>query len=341
MPRMRRRTFLVLSAASLAPLPAREKTLDIHFIDVEGGQATLLVGPSGESLLVDAGWPGYEGRDANRIVAAAKKAGVKRLDTMLTTHYHMDHVGGVSPLAAKLPVRQFLDHGANTETGRQAESLSSSYEQAIQTTAGAKRVTLKPGERVAMKGVEITVLTARGEALAKPAGAAANPLCAQSQRQADDPSENARSLGILVQFGKFRFLDLGDLTWNKEVDLVCPDNRIGTVDVYLSTHHGMDISNPPALVHAVRPRVVIMNNGARKGGAPAAWQVMRSAPGLEDLWQVHYAMAGGKEHNAPDPLIANLDERCEGHQLQLSARADGSFTVRNSRNKYEKTYAAR
>lgn len=331
----------MLSTASLAPLSAREKTLDIHFIDVEGGQATLLVGPSGESLLVDAGWPGYEGRDAARIAAAAKKAGVKRLDYMLTTHYHMDHIGGVPPLAAKLPVRHFLDHGANTETGRQAESLSTSYEQAVQTTTGAKRMTLKPGEHVAMKGVEITVLTARGEALAKPAGAAANPLCAQAQRKADDPSENARSLGILVQFGKFRFLDLGDLTWNKEVDLVCPDNRIGTVDVYLSTHHGMDISNPPALVHAVRPRVVIMNNGARKGGAPAAWQVMRSAPGLEDLWQVHYAMAGGKEHNAPDPLIANLDERCEGHQLQLSARADGSFTVRNSRNKYEKTYAAR
>ncbi|MBM3812635.1 MAG: MBL fold metallo-hydrolase [Acidimicrobiia bacterium] len=312
-------------------------TLDIHFIDVEGGQATLIVTPAKESLLVDAGWPGFEGRDAGRIVAAAKKAGLARIDYLMVTHYHRDHVGGVEQLAGQFPIGTYVDHGPNRETGKAPDELWASYEKAF---AKGKRLIVKPGDKIPLKGVPVTVVTADGEHIAKsmPGGGAQNPLCAAESQKAADPGENARSTGILVQMGDFRFLDIGDLTWNKELELVCPVNRIGAVDVYLTTHHGMDTSGPAAIVHALRPRVAIMNNGARKGGAAPAWQIVKNSPGLEDLWQVHFAVAGGDANNVTKDQIANLEEQCQGHGLSISASQNGEFTVTNHRNGASKTY---
>ncbi len=315
------------------------KDLTIHFVDVEGGQATLIVTPKGESLLVDAGWPGFDGRDADRIVAAAKQACLQKIDYLMLTHYHRDHVGGVEQLAAKFPVGTFVDHGPNRETGKAAEELNASYERAM---AKSKHLVVKPGDRIPLQGVSVTVVTADGEKIEKPlAGAgAANPLCASAPRKEADPTENARSTGVLLQYGKFRFLDIGDLTWNKEIDLVCPVNRVGKVDVYLTTHHGMDASGPAAIVHVLSPRVVIMNNGARKGGSAAAWDVVKSSPGLEDFWQVHFALAAGKEHNVAEPHIANMEEKCQGLGLTLAAKDTGAFSVTNQRNGVNKNYAA-
>lgn len=327
--------LLAMLAASL-PLPAA-KDLQIYFIDVEGGQATLIVTPAGDSMLVDAGWPGNNGRDANRIAAAARRAGIRQIDYLLVTHYHMDHVGGVPELAAKIPVVHFVDHGTNTETGAQAERLSAAYDKLV---AAGKHVVVKPGDRIPLRGAGVEVVVSRGEAIASPlpGAGAPNPACNQVQPQAADSSENARSVGFLLTYGKFRFADLADLTWNKELSLVCPANRIGKVDVFLVSHHGMNISNPPALVRALHPRVAIMNNGAKKGGSPEAWQVVRDSPGLEDLWQLHYSLAAGKDHNSPEQLIANPEPNCQGEWIQLEARSDGTFTVTNSRNKFTKTY---
>ncbi|MFN3322293.1 MAG: ComEC/Rec2 family competence protein [Bryobacteraceae bacterium] len=324
----------------IAPAFPAAKTLDIYFIDVEGGQATLIVSPSGQSLLVDAGWPGFDGRDANRIIAAAKAAKIKRIDYLVTTHYHTDHVGGVRQLAERFPVTTFVDHGPNTESGRNAETLSKEYAEAV---AKGKNLVVKPGDTIPLKGLDVKVVTARGEVLRDPlpGGGAPNPLCAAAIRKNDDPGENARSVGMVVSFGKFRFIDLGDLTWNKEVELVCPNNPIGTVDLYLSTHHGMGVSNPDTIVHALRPRVAVMNNGARKGGSPEAWQVIRNSPGLEDLWQLHFAIAGGSENNVAEAQIANLDANCQGHWIKVSVQQDGAFTVTNGRNGYQKNYPAR
>ena len=312
------------------------KTLDIYFIDVEGGQATLVVTPDKQSMLVDAGWPGYNGRDADRIRAAAKAAGVKQIDYMVTTHYHLDHVGGVRPLTEKLPVKTFVDHGANTETDKSAAELYASYEKAAAT---GKRMTVKAGDRIPLKGVDVEIVTARGEPIASARKDARqpNPAC-EGKSYPEDPSENARSVGMLLTFGNFRMINLGDLTSREELELVCPVNRIGTVDLYLTTHHGMNISNAEPIVHALRPRVAIMNNGAKKGGSPEAWQIIRKSPGLEDLWQLHFAVAGGKENNAPDSFIANVDTACEGKYIKVSVTEDGTMTVTNSRNKYSKTY---
>ena len=330
------RTVGILLLAAVSAFAA--KNLNIYFIDVEGGQSTLIVAPSGQSLLVDTGWPGFSARDADRIVATAKKqAHLKKLDYVLITHHHTDHVGGAAALAERFPIGTFLDHGANVETSKGAKEMNAIYEKAL---AGAKPTSLKPGDSIPLKGVDIKVLQSNGEHIVNPLPGAGqpNPGCAGVALKESDPSENARSAGFVLTFGTFRFIDLGDLTWNKEMDLVCPNNLLGTVSVYLTTHHGLDASNSPPIVQALRPKVAIMNNGAKKGGSPAAWKTIRNSPGLEDLWQLHFAVAGGKEANAPDPFIANLDEACHGKGIHLEVTPEGSFTVTNSRNQYAKTY---
>jgi competence protein ComEC len=322
----------------LSPITLRAaETLGVYFVDVEGGQATLLVSPSGESLLVDAGWPGFGGRDADRIVAAAKAAGVKQIDYLLVTHYHLDHVGGVPPLAAKIRVIHFVDHGASVESDKDANQLFSAYRQVRDR---GQHIIVKPGDKIPIKGLDVEVVAAAGKLITAPLedAGAANPLCAATQLRAADPTENAQSVGILIRFGKFRLMNLADLTWNKEFELACPVNRIGAVDVYLSTHHGMNLSGPAAIVHALAPRVAIMNNGARKGGTPEAWQIVRSSPGLEDIWQLHYAVEGGKQNNVSEQFTANPEEDCRGYGLKVSASADGSFVVTNMRNGFAKRY---
>jgi beta-lactamase superfamily II metal-dependent hydrolase len=331
---------LLLPGLLLLVLPVvmpAAKNLEVYSIDVEGGQATLLVSPSGESMLVDTGWAGHNRRDADRILAAAKLAGVKKIDYLVTTHYHSDHVGGVPQLAEKIPIRNFVDHGASTETGKDADVLFNAY--AAFRDKGT-HLQVKPGDTIPIKGLDVRVLSSGGDVIPAPLPGAGqpNPECSSFERHEVDTSENARSVGILISYGDFRMIDLGDLTWNKEFDLVCPANKIGAVDVYLVSHHGMNMSGSPQFVHALHPRVAIMNNGARKGGSPEIWQTIHDTPGLLDLWQLHFAVPGGKEHNSSDTVIANLDEICEGKWIRLTAQKDGSFSVYNSRNKYEKSY---
>jgi len=325
--------FLTVSAQ------AAEKALEIFFIDVEGGQSTLFVTPSGQSLLVDTGW-GYNAfRDANRIVAAAKLAKIKKIDYVLITHYHTDHVGGVPQLAQKMKVDTFVDHGPNRETSKATESLYSEYETAI---ANANHILAKPGETLPIKGLDVTFVSADGNVIDHPLPGAGQPneACADVQPKATDPSENARSIGMFIKFGALRIVDLGDLTWDKELDLMCPNNKLGKADIFVVSHHGLDQSNSPALVHALQPRVAIMDNGSKKGGAATTVDIIKSSPALQDLWQLHFADAGGSDHNTTDPFIANVTEADTGYYLKVTAHEDGSFEVYNPRNKFSKTYPA-
>ena len=324
----------------LVALPAfAAKQLSIYFIDVEGGQCTLIVSPSGQSLLVDTGWPGLQGRDADRIVKTAMKAGLKRIDHLLITHFHSDHVGGITQLVERFPVANFIVHGKNTETGKGPGNLQEAWDRAA---AKGTTTIVKPGDSVPLKGLDIKIVSARGELLAQPLPGAsgANPLCTAAPRKEPDPSENARSVGFILAYGKFRFADLGDLTWNKETDLVCPADKLGKVDVLLSTHHGSNQSNPAALVHTLAPRVIVMNNGAKKGGDASSWKIFKASPGLEDLWQLHFAVAAAKEANAEDPYIANLQSP-GGSNLLLTVEPTGKFRLLNFRNKFEKIYNPR
>lgn len=331
--------FLAIVLLVSWPLGAA-KDLVVYFVDVEGGQATLIVSPSGQSILVDGGWPGYNGRDAGRIEAAATLAGIRQIDYAINTHYDLDHVGGIAPVAERIPVLTFVDHGPNTQTGKSAEALSAAYQKALEK---GKRLVVKPGDKIPLKGVDVQVVTARGEKIAAPlkGAGAPNPACEGVSRKGEDKSENAKSIGFLLTYGRFRFIDLGDLTWDKEMDLMCPNNPIGAVDVYLITHHTANLSNCPAIVHGLRPRVAIANNGVKKGGSPDAWQVIRSSPGIEDVWQLHYSETGGKENNSPEQFIANLEAQCQGNWIKLTAQSSGVFTITNSRNGLVRAYKAR
>lgn len=328
---------LTVIVACWMPVGGKAAPLRMFFVDVEGGQATLLVGPTGQSLLIDAGWPGFDGRDAARIVSAAKAAGISRIDFLLVTHYHGDHVGGVPQLAQQMEIGTYLDHGPNREDSDDTRANYAAYEK---VGKGAKHLLVKPGDRVPVDGLDITVVSSDGEHITEPLPGAGEPnlLCASEPAPPDDATENARSVGVMITFGKLRLLDLGDLSKKYELALACPKNLLGTVDLFVVTHHGAAQSNARALVHAVRPRVAIMDNGARKGGNPDVWDTIHQSPGLADVWQLHHAIEGGKEHNASPDWIANPEEKCEGKRIDVVADQDGTITVTNTRNGFTKTY---
>lgn len=315
---------LLFAAVALA------KPLEIFFIDTEGGKSTLIVSPSGQSLLIDAGYTGFSGRDADRIAAAAKLAHVKKIDFLLITHHHADHEGGVPNLLERFSVGAIYDPGPSVDPGTD-QRTNKAYEAAM---AKQHREVVKPGDKIAVKGLDITVVAANGQHIER--GGTPNAFCAEAAPKEDIP-ENARSAGIVLEFGKFRYADFGDLTADKEAALLCPENRVGKLDVYQTAHHGAESAKA---IYALAPRVAIMDNGSRKGGPPEGWKLVKGSPGLEDLWQLHFSVAGGKDANSPDSLIANIDEPCEGKYLKLTAEPNGSFTVFNSRNKYTKSYPA-
>ena len=332
--------FLALAESS--PALPELKPLEIYFVDVEGGQATLFVTPAGQSLLIDTGWPGNAGRDADRIVAAAKNASLSKIDFVLLTHYHVDHAGGAPQLLAKIPVGTFIDHGVNREPGDQPTEQSWENYQKLLSSQSVKRSIAKVGDILPIEGVRAEIVSADGELLRKPLSGAGtqNPACNKTEQRPADQTENARSLGTILTFGKVRILDLGDLTWNKELELVCPIKRLGPVDVFIVSHHGWLQSNSPALLVAISPRLAIMDNGADKGGSPSSWDIVRKSPKLEDLWQLHFSNEGGAAHNSGDSFIANLPGPDGGNYLKLSVWADGRLEVYNSRTQTAKDYAA-
>src|SRR5215468_4519796 len=361
------RLFVLLACGAIAPaLRAQSgKPLTIYVVDVEGGNATLFVAPSGQSLLIDTGngGPAAE-RDGGRILAAAQDAGLTQIDHLITTHWHGDHFGSMETLAGRIPIKHFVDHGALVEAVTPGnafvrEGYPALYAKATHTVA-------KPGDKISIAGLDWRIVAAAGQHItsALPGAGKPNPTCADYKAGMPDPSENAQSVGSIVTFGKFRVAHLGDLTWNKEYELMCPNNPIGTVDLFIVSHHGQAISNSPQLVHALHPRVMVMNNGTRKGGQPDAMRVLHTSPGLEDLWQIHFSLLSGQEYTVPGMFIANIVDdqpaampvapitapapgpgappppahNGAAYWIKISASEDGTFSVTNARNGFSKTY---
>src|SRR5579875_73977 len=319
---------VLLAAALAASVSARP--LEIFFIDVEGGQSTLIVAPSGQSLLIDAGYADYSGRDADRIADAAQAAGIKRIGAVLITHHHSDHEGGVPNLLQRLDAGAFFDPGPSVETSPDQLRAYKAYEQAV---ANRRRTVVKPGDTIPVKGLTVTVVAAAGAHIDR--HGEANPFCEGIAPEQNELAENARSAGVVIEYGKIRLTPSGDLTPNKETALLCPENRVGKLDLFLADHHGGVTSKA---IYGMAPRAVIMNNGPRKGADPQGWKTVKASPGLEDLWQLHYAAANGEAANVPDTFIANLEEHCSGNYLKVTAEPDGTFIIYNPRNKFSKKY---
>lgn len=330
---------LLLCAVSLllvSPVVRAGKTLDMYAIDVEGGKALLIVAPSGQSMLIDTGYTGNNDRDTNRILEAAKAAGVKKLDVLATTHYDADHVNNTPSVVAKLPVALFVDHGPAQFANDRMKQAVAAY---VALTEKAKRMSVKPGGKIPLKGVDILVVAANGEGLKTPlkGAGAPNPACESTPKKQEDKSENGFSLGLLFTYGKFRMSDFGDLSWNRELELMCPNNPIGTVDLFMTSYHGGDPANSPALIHGLKPKVTLMDNGSRKMGTASVLQTIKSSPGLQAAYQLHWSVNAPND-NPPDEYIANLQDTPDGKWIKVSAQKNGSFTVTNTRTGGSKTY---
>jgi competence protein ComEC len=360
-----RRCLALVSVVAVAGVIAgaqARKTFDIYSIDVEGGGATLFVSPSGQSLLVDTGYQS-NGRDAERIMAAAKDAGVTQIDYLITTHYHGDHMGGLQELVARFPIKHLVDHGENSTP----QSSGTNFVQDYMALAGkVPRTSVKAGDKIPIAGLDWLIVSSDGTLLSKPLPGAGrpNPACASFQKQEETNFEDFHSVGSVASFGRFRIAHLGDLTVNYEFKMMCPNNPIGTVDAWIVSNHGQIRSGSAVLAHGLQPRVAIMNNAARKGGVPEVMKMIYTIPRLEDLWQQHFSLLGGQEYAVPGMFIANgLDDQPPSvpiapmtppapgatappapphngpaNWIKVSAQQDGTFTVTNSRNGFTKTY---
>jgi beta-lactamase superfamily II metal-dependent hydrolase len=336
---------LLLGLAPLAAGADPPPGLDVWFIDTEGGAATLLVTPAGESVLIDCGNPGA--RDAERIHKVAEAAGLKAIDHLLITHWHSDHYGGIDRLARLMPVHNFYDRGIPDKLADDPKNFPVLIE-AYRTASKGKSKVLKPGDELPLKqkegaaAVRLLCLCSAGEVLPPKEGAPENPTAKEHKEKPEDKSDNAKSLGFLLCCGAFRFLDLGDLTWNVEYQLVSPSDRIGPVDVYQVTHHGLESSNNPVLMKTVRPRVAVFNNGPRKGCHPSVTALLRRIPDVKDIYQLHRNLTVGAQENADPEFIANPDEKCQGESIKLSVAADGkSYTLTVGSKGKPKSYETR
>ena len=319
------------------------KTLDIYWVDVEGGAATLIVTPAGESILIDSGNPGR--RDADRIFAVAvKEAGLKKIDHLITTHYHRDHFGGAAQLSTALPIGEVHDNGTFEDQREEADPEYYAF------TAGGRSV-VSPGDRIKLKveslgenapTLSLRCLGARQKFIAT-TDATVNECCAANVTKPVDNSDNANSVVTLLSYGDFDFLNTGDLTWNREFDLVCPVNRVGTVDVFQVSHHGLDVSNNPVLVKSVSPRVAIVNNGVTKGNMPVMFATLQETPSIEAVYQLHKTdRPEGSSKNVPDEYIANHSADCQAAFVKLSVAADGkSYTVNVPSTKHLRKFASK
>jgi len=334
---------------------AKGDTLLIDAIDVEGGAATLYVTPEHQSLLIDTGWPADIGAkdpdSAQRIIAAARRHGLSKLDYVLITHYHVDHVGGLPELISQFPVGTVLDHGPNRETppadappAAAAMQPAVLYPKYLEAVRGHDHRSLKPGDILEIGSLRLTVVTADGVVIdhALPGAGQTVAECDSMQpMDKDGGQENARSVGVVLTFGGARIAALGDLTWNMEKELVCPRDKVGPVDLAIVSHHGSDLSNSPALLHALAPRIAVEDNGAKKGADAQTYESVSHSPRLRRLWQLHFADRAGADHNAPETYIANPHSEGDTHaSLEIAITKQGAFTVTNDRTGFSESYPA-
>jgi beta-lactamase superfamily II metal-dependent hydrolase len=319
---------------------AQRETLDIYWIDVEGGAATLIVTPGGQSVLMDAGYGRPDDSHAKRVVAAMTDAGIDRLDYFIASHFHGDHVGGAAALAQLVPIAEFVNHGESVE--QETERGRPAWEAYLAAAATGKSTTVEPGDVLPLKGVDLTIVASNRAVPLKPLDPQGpNALCRNADPGREDAGENSRSVGYIVALGDFQFLNLGDLTVGGQHALACPENLVGVVDLLQVPHHGNGIA--PQLMWALGPTAAVSSTGARKGGSPDGYEAFATIPGIEGIWQLHRALGTDDAHNTSEPMTANLtEENDRGYWIKAEVQPDGSsYTISNGRNHYSETYTTK
>lgn len=353
------RLVLLALLVGSATLIAQSRTLDIYWIDVEGGAATLIVAPSGESMLVDTGYD-TDDRDARRIHAVAQQAGLKQIDHVVISHYHRDHVGGLAALSKLMPLGRYYGRGDKIVPADQK------WYDSFRTVSAGRRTIVKPGDRIPLEGAQVVVVSSDHQLLAQPVnGGGPNALCTNAEQKATVGFENQAGVGLLLTYNRFTFLNLIDMDWSTEMELACPVNKVGAVTLFQSDRHGnWDGAGAPAFLGAIRPQVIVFNNGPRKGMgqidnnvktttppgvkpppyARNAYARAATLPGIEGIWQGHLSLLDkDPSHNTSPDMIANLEETadCQGHWIKASVESSGRYTIVNGRNGFSKTYMAR
>ena len=376
---MIRKTLLaaLMASALAAPAIAADGTLKIVSIDMEGGGGTLFVTPEGKSLLIDTGWPGGAGllpspdgaqNSADRIVAAAKKLGLSKIDYLIITHYHMDHVGGVMELVKRIPVDTFIDHGPNSEHLAPGEKVPPDlaggapdqlYPKYLDVIKGHKHIVAAPGQVIDIGSMTDTIVSSNGVTLSKPLAGAGAPIAAcdtaeSKSTKAIGGEENRRSVASLLRFGKVSIALFGDLSWDKERELSCPTGKLGHVNLLIVTQHGSNISSNPASIADMHPDIALMGMGGKKGGDEDPIKLIKASPGLMGFWQTHESFAHPAWGASDKNMVANLNPPAaaiaahakamftsppdEGHAIHAEITKDGKITMTNDRNGYSKTY---
>lgn len=322
-------------------------TLDIYWIDVEGGAATLIVTPAHQSVLIDTGWP--DGKSAQRIHDAAAQAGVNKIDYLILTHFHIDHFGGAAGLAERMPIGAVLDNGIpahNPDAGGNEAWFLNLIRPYREFKAGSRAI-IHPGDELPLRqqdgaaSLTFQCMGAHQQYFHRPTDPT-NPFCGQGVEKPLDTTDNKNSVVNLLRFGSFKFFDGGDLTWNFEKTLVCPINSVGPVDVYQVEHHGVNLSNNPLLVRTLSPTVSVMDNGPHKGGATETLATLRATPSIQTMFQLHRDLRGGKAYNTDDQYIANLDEHCAGNYIKCSVDPSGkTYTITIPAKNFSQTYQTR
>jgi competence protein ComEC len=347
------RTFMIVLFLSIcAAVSQAASTMTIYAIDSEG-KAVLTIAPSGETMLEDLGWTGFGNRASttSQVVDSLKALGIKRIDHLVISHFDVDHIGDISELLAAVPVGHCYDHGDiqlakedNPRFAQMAEASKQHYETYVAACAKIGRTILKPGDKVPIKGIDVQVIHAAGKWITKPlAGAGApNPACATA-KQADivprDLEDNG-SIGLLYTYGKFRYYDAADLEGHFAHELVCPNNLIGTVDLWAVNVHGQSKGYSAAMASALKPPVVIEYNDGRmgRGNDPDVWAGLHALPNPPDIWLLHLNERSGPEKNPPSDFVANLQAPDGMKPIKITVEKNGAFTITNERNGFSKAY---
>ena len=321
------------------------KILDIYFLDMVGGGSTLIVTPLGESVLIDTGSLEPMHRDADRMHQACKYAGLKHIDYLITTHFDSDHYGGILELSRRIPIKCFMDKGAlpprHQQESRSFKKLYPLYQQAT-------------------KGITTPIRASDDVPLKNDSSGRISPIklhCVASEKQIEgfdgnidapvesfvikkaDEGDNARSIALVLSYGRFKFFAGGDITWNVEHHLAHPVNRIGKIDLYQVTHHGLDQSNNPILLNALSPTVCVAMNGPRKGIQPNTFSALTALPSVKAIYQIHYNNIYGDEGNTADEFIANKKDPSKGELIKASVDpVKGIFTVSIGVNGPKRTF---